>query len=209
MRKNKNVYIELEDCYQLNLIHNGNIYSTFFDKQFFNILSKHQWCLNKNPCGYYVLTGKSGKRLYMHNIIMNFVSNKTHVVDHINGNSLDNRCDNLRIATIMQNAYNSKVYSTNKTTGISGVNFDRTRNVYKVRGTYNGVRVTFGYFTKLEEAAYIRLQFEKIFHKEFRYTGNDVYINQLIANLTYAKKLELDLYLIERLIKHQKLLEFL
>lgn len=66
------------------------------------------------------------ERFYMHRFIMDA---KTHneVVDHINGNRLDNRKSNLRVCTHKENTQNSKLQSNN-TSGYKGVSFDKNRN---------------------------------------------------------------------------------
>lgn len=118
---NNNVYEELEDCYKLSIICNGNTYHTYFDKQFFNILSKYHWRLSQKKQKYYVCTCqcKNGdKILYMSNIIMNFMPDKMQEIDHINGDSLNNRLYNLRIITRIDNIHNAQVRSDNNTTGI-------------------------------------------------------------------------------------------
>lgn len=50
-------------------------------------------------------------------------------VDHINVDSLDNNTDNLRIATMPTQIINQGLRSTNKT-GIRGVSYDQTRDVW-------------------------------------------------------------------------------
>ena len=52
----------------------------------------------------YVLYGRGKNTHRLHRIIMNCPSNM--VVDHINGNKLDNRKCNLRICTIEENSQN-------------------------------------------------------------------------------------------------------
>jgi hypothetical protein len=66
--------------------------------------------------GYYV-NGKT-KHLYMHRFIMDEPAGMQ--VDHINGNSLDNRRCNLRVATRQQNRHNSRL-NKNSGTGFTGV----------------------------------------------------------------------------------------
>jgi hypothetical protein len=49
---------------------------------------------------------KNSKRIYLHRWIMN-PENKQEV-DHVNGNTLDNRVNNLRVCSRQQNMCNSK-----------------------------------------------------------------------------------------------------
>lgn len=72
-------------------------------------------------------------------------------IDHRNGNGLDNRIDNLRLATRSQNNQNKRVYKNN-VSGIKGVHFLREKNAYVARITINGKRTYLGYFKKAEEA---------------------------------------------------------
>lgn len=76
------------------------------------------WHLHK---GYAAVTrgsGKSAKRLYLHRMLKE--AGDRAVVDHINGNKLDNRQSNLRIASVSQNGANVGKLSTNKS-GLKGV----------------------------------------------------------------------------------------
>jgi anaerobic ribonucleoside-triphosphate reductase activating protein len=68
---------------------------------------------------FYAVGQKNNKQIKLHRFIMGVTNPKIHI-DHINGNSLDNRKSNLRIATAQQNAHN-----TTKTNGRSG-----DKNVY-------------------------------------------------------------------------------
>lgn len=59
------------------------------------------------------------KRGLMHRIIMG--AGKTEMVDHINGDGLDNRKENLRIATGSENMHNMHKYSQKNCNGFIGV----------------------------------------------------------------------------------------
>lgn len=66
----------------------------------------HKWC--KSNCGYAISRlsgiGKRRNHVYMHRLLMN--PSGRMEVDHINGDRLDNRRSNLRLATHAQNSYN-------------------------------------------------------------------------------------------------------
>lgn len=65
----------------------------------------------------------------MHRLIMRLAKGE-YEVDHINGNGLDNRKENLRIATSMQNSQNARLTRRNAC-GFKGVYFARNKNYTK------------------------------------------------------------------------------
>ena len=66
------------------------------------------------------------------------------VIDHINGNGLDNRRANLRLATVAQNAWNSK--KRNSRSGYKGVWFAADKGLWRAAIVYHGRRIHIGYF---------------------------------------------------------------
>ena len=67
------------------------------------------------------------------------------VVDHINGNTLDNRRSNLRVCTQSQNLMNSKKPSNNKS-GFKGISWHKSSKSWQVYITANKKRIIGGYF---------------------------------------------------------------
>ena len=90
------------------------------------------------------------------------------VVDHINNNTLDNRIENLRACTYLQNNYNRKTKKKPK----SGV-----RNVYARRGGYEvylsvlGKQEYFGYYKDLELAELVASEARNKFHGTYANHG--------------------------------------
>lgn len=62
---------------------------------------------------------------FVHNLLM--PKREGYEVDHINGNKLDNRKENLRLVTRSQNCHNTPLRSTN-TKGVKGVYYDKRRD---------------------------------------------------------------------------------
>jgi hypothetical protein len=99
--------------------------------------------------------GDAKKTILMHRVILK-ASERTEV-DHINGNKLDNRRENLRVATKSQNLGNQKIRSTN-TSGFKGVNWKQWRKIrssgaWTARISVGSKRIHLGYFSTAEEAA--------------------------------------------------------
>jgi hypothetical protein len=95
-----------------------------------------------------------GEKYILARYIMNCP--KGMVVDHINGNRLDNRKSNLRICTQFQNTKNRFKSRSNKS-GYKGVSFFKAKYPLKkpwvAEIVYNYKRISLGYFYTKEDAA--------------------------------------------------------
>ena len=74
------------------------------------------------------------------------------LVDHENGNGLDNRRTNLRIATTSQNNRNTALRSTNSS-GYKGVSWNNENQRWKAQIQTDGTKTFLGYFDDLLDAA--------------------------------------------------------
>lgn len=87
-----------------------------FDLDDWNKVTKHSWSVSAS--GYLVCTYKQ-QTIRLHRMLMN-ADNNGLVVDHINGDKLDNRKNNLRITTQKNNSRNIRLAKNNHT-GVTGV----------------------------------------------------------------------------------------
>jgi hypothetical protein len=127
------------------------------DESRFEELSRYNWCAvnikgktNRSDRWYAkrVAYGKGkAKSLPMHRVILN--APEGFLIDHENGDSLDNRAENLRIATMAQNAMNSSNIGKSGFKGVSRVASGKF--IAKVTG--NGRYEYLGRFKTAEEAA--------------------------------------------------------
>jgi hypothetical protein len=103
------------------------------DDDYYNI-TKYTWWISRG----YVKNNKQG---LLHRFIMNYTGEL--IIDHKNNNKLDNRKENLRIATYEQNAQNQSK-RINTTSQYLGVNFESNKwkasitieKKYKYLGTF-------------------------------------------------------------------------
>jgi len=126
---------------------------------------------NINNVGY--LTAQIDKKIYKaHRLAFLYVYGyMPKIVDHINGNTLDNRICNLRATDDLGNARNTKTPNTN-TSGIKGVSFCKTHKKWRATIRHNNKQLSLGYFNNIEDAAEIvRITREKL-HGEFACHGD-------------------------------------
>lgn len=102
--------------------------------------------------------------LYMHRAILCPPNGK--IVDHKNGNVLDNQRANLRLCTYQQNEYNKGVGVRNKS-GFRGVSISNKTGKWIVVVRVEGKTRYFGQFASAEEAAKEYDRVAIIHHGEF------------------------------------------
>lgn len=116
------------------------------DDEDFEWLSKWKWYFQIGNNGKYKYGGyacRTSKCIRMHRVIMK--ASKEFEVDHINGNRLDNRKNNLRLVNRFQQNQNS-IKRRDNTSGCRGVNFFKPRQRWVARIQYMGKRISLGYF---------------------------------------------------------------
>lgn len=128
------------------------------DDEDFEKIQKSNW--HVTPKGYAARGVNMGngktKGYIMHREIMGLLHHDGKIVDHINGNKLDNRKSNLRICTNAENKSNCKPYSNNKS-GYKGVYKEKKGRKYTAQIRVNGEIFYLGSFLdpKKASAAYL------------------------------------------------------
>ena len=74
-----------------------------------------------------------------------------NIIDHIDGDGLNNRINNLRECTNSQNQMNTGKPSSN-TSGVKGVSWRSRDNVWQVRIGFSGKYIWLGSFKRIEDA---------------------------------------------------------
>lgn len=87
-------------------------------------------------------------------------------IDHEDGNTLNNKIDNLRLATNSQNSHNQKKHSRN-TSGFKGVHFHKNNKVWEASIGVNGKLKHLGSFKSAESASEAYKLAAKQYHGEF------------------------------------------
>lgn len=126
----------------------------------FEFLTQWEWriCTSKLPYArrdVYIgkLNGKNNYHVtYMHRVVLerSGFDLTGKVGDHINGNSLDNRRENLRIATATENTRNQRPSKTS--TGFKGVVFHKRDKKFQASIRAGEGKIHLGYFSTAEAA---------------------------------------------------------
>ena len=137
------------------------------DAQDYYLLEKYAWCLwtTKRHNTFYVrrfLTRRNDERL--HRRIMN--AQPGQIVDHINGNGLDNRRCNLRITNSHGNNCNS-AKRKNSTSKYKGVSWSSREKKWKAQIQENKRKRPLGTYVSEEQAARVYDKAALQLHGEF------------------------------------------
>ncbi len=134
--KNKPIFIVLSDI------------NVLIDKEDYFLIAEKNWFIVKRGSKQYVVTNTKEGQIYLHRYLLK--ANEEQIIDHINGNGLDNRRLNLRFCTSTENNQNRRVIKINKT-GYKGVQLRGTRFTSKI--IVNKKDIWLGTYLTVEEAA--------------------------------------------------------
>lgn len=105
----------------INRTYRGRIYEILIDDEDFDFVNSLRFGLVKQGLSKLRVYSQSEKN-YLHRLLMKCPKNMS--VDHINGNPLDNRKNNLRICTLYENTRNTNKKGQNNTSIYKGVCLD-------------------------------------------------------------------------------------
>lgn len=136
-------------------------YSTLVDNEDFD-LSYYKWHFHDSGKGYAASSfekKENHSKTFLHRVVFERMSSASipsgMEIDHINGNSLDNRRSNLRMVTSSQNKFN-KPKKSNNTSGYKGVSWHKSSQKWRAEITVSGKRNFVGLFNFPEDAARAR-----------------------------------------------------
>jgi hypothetical protein len=128
---------------------------TALDQEDYYRFGNIKWNIDGKKSKYYAVSnvkiepGRT-KEIRLHREIMNAPAGA--LIDHRNGDSLDNRRANLRLATHSQNNCN-RSKKPNTSSRFIGVSFDKSRNRWRACIKHHGKSIFLGYFDSEVEAA--------------------------------------------------------
>ncbi len=120
----------------------------------------------------YVRRRHQNKVQVLHRVILD--APKGVLVDHINGDGLDNRRKNIRLATAGDNMRNRRLNSNNRS-GVSGVCWAKDSRKWQAQIKVEGHMLYLGQFDELDDAIAARLTAEKEhgFHENHGRSGRE------------------------------------
>jgi len=119
--------------------------TAIIDSKYYDAVSKYKW--HKNGSGYAQSYPHEGQWIFMHHLILPPIEG--FETDHIDGNTLNNRCSNLRLVTHRQNGQNRHQEKTSKYPGVCRKTRDKK---WTAELRYEGKKHHIGQFDTEEEA---------------------------------------------------------
>jgi len=147
---------------------------TIIDDEDFEKISKHKWWANTQGKLIRVETDLFKDEIEKWNIkrvslarYLLGIKKKGFVVDHIDGNPLNNKKSNLRVCTQKNNIRNRKNINKNNKSGIRGVSWDKIRNKWVGQIMYNRKHIHLGYFEDKNNATKAVIKGRKKYFKKY------------------------------------------
>jgi hypothetical protein len=119
---------------------------TMVSDRIYDYLMEWKWYAHQEGSTFYAYR----KHISMHKVII--AAQTGEQVDHINGNGLDNRDENLRLCTHSQNFWNRGKLNTNMS-GFKGVSWHKPSRQWQAGIQYNRQHIHLGYFDNPLDAA--------------------------------------------------------
>ena len=141
-----------------------------------DLVKSYKWYAQKNRNTYYAIAflgqHKGQKKIFMHRLILDLIDPTIHT-NHIDGNGLNNRRNNIRACTDAENKRNVGNYSSN-TSGYKGVCWHKRNRKWLASISFNGESIFLGYFDNPILASKVYERAAKGLHGEFYYQTPDV-----------------------------------
>lgn len=129
-------------------------------------LSMFNWTAQWTGTTWYAYRQPPSGKIYLHQAVAIRSGKVGQITDHKDGDGRNCRRSNLRPATNMTNARNTKTRSDN-TSGRKGVSWDNRTGSWFVYINTDKQRTRLGHFDDLELAIFVREEAEHRFHGEF------------------------------------------
>lgn len=202
IKTNTNTWAKYDDIAVCNVQYAKQIISFYIDIEDYELISKYVWRISKKRQKYYVITGsyKKGTMQYLHSMILN---NNTDLyeIDHIDGNSLNNRKSNLRVVSRQSNIDNQRATRIDNQIGIRGVVYNKASKKYKVDFYYHGKRFYTKDWDSIQEAVWCRYCFEDYFNLPA--IKNNPLAEQYYT-LSNEKRNEIQQYVFEQILRNER-----
>lgn len=137
----------------ISIFRKGLLYEILIDNEDWDKIKDIRLRILKQDNDKFRVAGRlkgSKKTFYLHRFIMNASINDQ--VDHIDGNPLNNKKENLRICSNKENSKSQSIRKRN-TSGYKGVTWDKQRSKWKAQITINYKHKSLGFFNSKEDAA--------------------------------------------------------
>lgn len=137
----------------------------------FDWINQWKWAASPNKGFFYARChispgGRKSFHVYMHRLVLGINRGDRMVADHINGNSLDNRRENLRACSTAENNRNVARRARN-TSGYKGVYWHKREEKWRAGIHFLGQSIHLGYFSEKTRAALAYNDAAKQYHGEF------------------------------------------